>query len=1732
MTQTFSGAHGGPPRSSFDRVLAAVAAAGLKYKVSRGIHIQAECPTHSDGEPSLSIDFKSQASATFVHCQASCSVDDVLAALELTPPMLYDDYLSPEEFAERRRQERADERRTGKRVERRTPPRKAVARAQRPAAPKGRLPKRLTEDEPTPVSDWVVTTTYDYTDLEGTVVHQEVRHQRTVAKLVDGVSVESTVKRFTQRWPDGRGGWVDKTPNDFEPVLYRLPDLPGWISEGRQVWLCEGAKDAERFLDLGEAASTNPSGAGNFKASHAAALAGAHVVVVMDHDLAGYRRGIKLAAMLSEAASVRLVLPVTAGRHEDASDHLDAGHGIEDFVEVTVQELQGLERIAAVEEAARAVQSAAAEAQARAELAAAGGSKAEDEKRFSGRWAAEAGKHLAKAWESLSAGEAADEEQVKRLFAAVQTCQGAVVAAFEAAGEPVAEDLLPYLEELSLPEAEEDDVDEDAEDAEDADGNRPGGQVIEHPTSGRMPDPSGQVEASKGHWAYEVGGRGRRRRGVYQLEDNRWHYKAPLPYIHARITARDGFNRPTGTHYLVSAQPDSARILIGNDELSRATWPNILGLAAPYDNTIMNAATTALVNAALEAPEVEATPQINAEGKISQTTPETLPPGYLTASPLEREAALEQWAEIVRLVIEAPKMAMALGASAFGPFQGATKRQPHIFSLHGNQGQGKSVTLRAAASIWGYPGSVGDPGIVESWNQSGQGPISYLSMLGLLPAFFDESAMAGRINPQAWGKQIYDICNGAARGRPATAGRLGYHRGRGWYGILFSAGNGQLLGDGVGAGGFAGNARRVVELAAPFTNSRAHADTIEDLCTEAYGHLGEELLKHNSVETAKRHLDYARDLLGDLGTNDEMAVFVSEHLISHIAGAAMIDEIVGTKGLLAAAATDGALEFLAEWQTPLHDADRMLDAVRDSLFQEPSCWPTVAQHLENTSAPDFGKESAIARHGVALKTKGLIANSEEWLGIFTSVWSSICADLGLDSDAACRELVRRGILVPQESSKRTGARTFQSVVAVGKTKRARVYKLRYDALQDAEEDVDLPADDETDHAPAPANDHASTAAPEVLNFPAEKPEVTPQTRGVTPGVTGGGNALTCEVTGVTGVTALPSHTGERARKFNTPAPEATSTVEVLTKLEDLQACIVCGEPTRYAVDGVVVHGGDCVDQLAPAGAPAPPVAESAPAVGPATEAPARPKTTEGREPRFTAPAACIDANGIHLADGTTRPFPEISHLGDLAALTGREELRLGWGGGEDRLPDPGQIWLTATALERLGLPATQPSLPDKALTKAQRAKETAKIFAKLDDHPMVAGALEAGWQLGQRGHLDVWTRIWHPELLPGGAFLVGLPWHRIEGVALFADEPAPSELARRLLLFAQRVGVSYRITSAATGLDLIDHHRPPRRSIDDDRGQSRNRVSLIRNTPAEIPPWRVKTTDARFTSLEQDFSWWRPWDTLPESERGLRYVHGYDRNASYLTPWRSLELGVEDLVHRTGDAAAWDGKERPGYYLIDAGWEWPAWGLPDPGEAAGARVGGNRAWVTVHTLKQLKAHGITPNVHESYTWGVTARYLEGPGTRLAEARTVLAGEAPNDAGAAAVLDTVKAMYSATVGKLAEREHRGDFHLWRPDWRDHVIGASKTAILHTITKAQEISGASPLVVDRDAIFYASDEPDPIAAWPGDPTKLGSGLGAWKHIGSTELAEWGPRFLPKRTGRWHYADAVEALNLGGA
>ena len=226
-----------------------------------------KCPVHDDRVASVSLSEGDEGRA-LVHCHAGCATADILAAIGLTVADLFD-----------------------------------AAPAPRPA--------------PVPVlQSTSAAQTYDYRDLDGTVLHQVVR---------------GADKSFRQRRPDG-DNWVWKTSGRRVP--YRWPELVGQST----VWIVEGEKDVDSCWERGLAATCNLGGAGKWGAGETQALVDlgvAQVYVVPDADVPGRRHAQAVVAAFT-AAQVPATLVALPGlaSHGDVSDWWAAGR--------TVQELQAL----------------------------------------------------------------------------------------------------------------------------------------------------------------------------------------------------------------------------------------------------------------------------------------------------------------------------------------------------------------------------------------------------------------------------------------------------------------------------------------------------------------------------------------------------------------------------------------------------------------------------------------------------------------------------------------------------------------------------------------------------------------------------------------------------------------------------------------------------------------------------------------------------------------------------------------------------------------------------------------------------------------------------------------------------------------------------------------------------------------------------------------------------------------------------------------------------------------------------------------------------------------------------------------------------------------------------------------------------------------------------------------------------------------------------------------------
>ncbi len=110
---------------------------------------------------------------------------------------------------------------------------------------------------------------YSYRDTDGALLYQVVRY-------------EPKTFRPRRRVEDD---WVYDL-KDVKLVPYRLPELLRADPE-KPVWIVEGEKDVDHLWALGHVATTNPGGAGKWKAGWAEFFRGRSIIAVPDNDIPG-----------------------------------------------------------------------------------------------------------------------------------------------------------------------------------------------------------------------------------------------------------------------------------------------------------------------------------------------------------------------------------------------------------------------------------------------------------------------------------------------------------------------------------------------------------------------------------------------------------------------------------------------------------------------------------------------------------------------------------------------------------------------------------------------------------------------------------------------------------------------------------------------------------------------------------------------------------------------------------------------------------------------------------------------------------------------------------------------------------------------------------------------------------------------------------------------------------------------------------------------------------------------------------------------------------------------------------------------------------------------------------------------------------------------------------------------------------------------------------------------------
>jgi hypothetical protein len=145
---------------------------------------------------------------------------------------------------------------------------------------------------------------YDYVDEQGVLRHQTVRY---------------FPKSFSQRRPDGNGGWIWNLKG-IDTVLYNLPE----VLAAENVAIVEGEKDCESLRKIGIVATTSPMGAKNWKPEYAEYLRGKNLTLIPDQEKSGAGRGYSEAIATSAIDKTKsLALCNLPDGIKDVSDYLE-----------------------------------------------------------------------------------------------------------------------------------------------------------------------------------------------------------------------------------------------------------------------------------------------------------------------------------------------------------------------------------------------------------------------------------------------------------------------------------------------------------------------------------------------------------------------------------------------------------------------------------------------------------------------------------------------------------------------------------------------------------------------------------------------------------------------------------------------------------------------------------------------------------------------------------------------------------------------------------------------------------------------------------------------------------------------------------------------------------------------------------------------------------------------------------------------------------------------------------------------------------------------------------------------------------------------------------------------------------------------------------------------------------------------------------------------------------------
>lgn len=299
---------------------------------------------------------------------------------------------------------------------------------------------------------------------------------------------------------------------------------------------------------------------------------------------------------------------------------------------------------------------------------------------------------------------------------------------------------------------------------------------------------------------------------------------------------------------------------------------------------------------------------------------------------------------------------------------------PFFVHLWGGSGNGKTVALMLAASVWANP-KVGE--YIHTFNSTDVGQELSAGFLNSLPLILDEMQIQ-KTDRKDFDSMIYKLSEGVGRRRGAKSG--GLQRTQTWRNCILTNGEAPITSSHSGAGAI----NRIIEINTEGIHFFKNAKKTADFLVNNYGHAGktfvEKLVDPEVMKLARKMQNDFFEKLSDKDITEKQTITASLILTAD----ALIDMFIfrDGKGL----AVDEITQFLATHSEVSADL-RAYEWLLDWIAQNGQKFSTASGSPEIWGKKDFDK-----------------------ISIIRSVFNKACAENGFNSTSFLSWMKRNGMI--------------------------------------------------------------------------------------------------------------------------------------------------------------------------------------------------------------------------------------------------------------------------------------------------------------------------------------------------------------------------------------------------------------------------------------------------------------------------------------------------------------------------------------------------------------------------------------------------------------------------------------------------------------------------------------------------------------------------------------------------